>query len=222
MTSKELTPKELRSVAELLCKMDRVVAVAVSDHYSDTEMERAKVKRPSAKAVKELTTAFERSWFERCTGFAELARLLGDIAAAGSSSGRDMIGVRKLAKALTSAIANNHLAGALGSQEALIRLAANTGDAVAEIEVLAEQLAGGQKTRQATPSPSPDDWVQVKLKMIKQTTTTVTTHCKKHPDRIRWQSDGVYLIRRKYLERYLEGWDLKHCLEKAGSLDNEV
>lgn len=69
---------------------------------------------------------------------------------------------------------------------------------------------------------SPDDWVQVKLKMIKQTTTTVTTHCKKHPDRIRWQSDGVYLIRRKYLERYLEGWDLKHCLEKAGSLDSEV
>ena len=215
MTSKELTPKELRSVADLLCRLDRVVAVAVSDHYSDTERERAKVKRPSAKAVKELTTAFERSWFERCAGFAELAMLLGDVAEAGSSKGRDMIGVRKLARSLTTAIANNHLAGALGSQEALIRLAANTGDAVAEIEVLAEQLAGGAETQQATPLLSPDDWVRVPRRLMFVSKSKVYGDCKSHPDKIRLtDDDGIFEIRRRCLDVYLQGERLTDHLNR--------
>ena len=73
----------------------------------------------------------------------------------------------------------------------------------------------------------PDDWVQVPLKVILhvqkvKSVSTLTNHCKKYPEQIRRQSDGVYLIRRRFLERYLEGWDLKHYLDKPGSLDDKV
>jgi hypothetical protein len=222
MTSVNLTPKELDSVGELLTKLERVVAVTLSDFHSDMEMERAKAKKPSAKATKALVVTFEKAWFERCSGFGDLAKLLADIADVGSSCGRDMLGVRKLAKGLKSAIANNHLAGALGSQEALVRLASNTGDAVAEVEVLAEQIRNGRQEKGKVPAElDPDDWVEVPYR--KQTIvqmivarSTCYDHSKnrKMKEVIRSIRDGNFIIRRRYLSRYVKESLLKIYMER--------
>jgi hypothetical protein len=171
MTSENLSVKELDSVGELLTKLERVVAVTLSDFNSDMERERAKAKKPSAKAAKTLAATFEKAWFDRCSGFADLAKLLVDVAAVGSACGRDMLGTRKLANGLKSAIAGNHLAGALGSQEALIRLSASTADAVAEVEVLAEQLRNAQqKGSKASKGLKRDDY-QEAFKRVDQLPT---------------------------------------------------
>jgi hypothetical protein len=208
----------------LLTKLERVVAVTLSDFHSDMERERAKTKKPTAKATKALAVTFEKAWFERCSGFSDLAKLLADIAEVGSSCGRDMLGVRKLAKGLKSAIASNHLAGALGSQEALIRLASNTGDAFAEVEVLAEQIRNGRQEKGKVPKGlGPDDWIRVPKAMITlfSSNSTLGNHCRKFPDRIlqKVKHSGIYFIRRRYLADYMEGWNLKHYSKFEAEID---
>jgi hypothetical protein len=72
----------------------------------------------------------------------------------------------------------------------------------------------------------PDDWVQVPLKVILhvqkvRSVSTLTNHCRDYPNRIRKQKKGWYLIRRRYLELYLDEGYLKRHLDKPGSLDDK-
>lgn len=55
-----------------------------------------------------------------------------------------------------------------------------------------------------------DDWVRVPLRKMFVGKSKPSSDCDKFPDKIRFsETRGVYLIRREYLDEYLEGENLK-------------